>query len=138
MSLIKIENQTKHIKSECANIYGNDDKVDSALDSITDACGVIETDASEIITELEEKIKEQQDKIEELEDEIEEKEGVHSISFTPITEYEFESMAGKMSLCSSSLADDQLLGIFKELALNVKTSELTEAMQDLLDKYKPY
>ena len=41
MSIIKIENQIKHIKSECANIYGEDDRVDAALDSITDACDVI-------------------------------------------------------------------------------------------------
>ena len=79
-----------------------------------------------------------EDELEEKEDELKELGGEYSNDFSPQSEYVFESMSGKMALLSSSLADDQLLGIFRELAANVKTSELTDVMQGILDKYKPY
>jgi hypothetical protein len=135
MSITKIENQVKHIISECDNVFSDDPKIHQTLDSIKDAAEQILDDSVEMESELNAKIKELEDEKEDLEEEIHEHESGYNIGFAPNSKYYFESMSGQMALCSSSLADDELLGIFKVLAENVRTSELTNKLKSVLSEY---
>ena len=132
-NLKNIESQCQHIKNELKPFYGNDIKIDEAIDSINDSADVILDNAVDQESDINEKDK----KIKELEDEINdlENEDKSELEFTPNCEYHFNSMSGKMSLFSSSLGDDQILDTFSTLAQHIKSSELDRHLKNILLKY---
>lgn len=134
--LTSIKNNCAHIINELSPFRGDNEKLDAALDSVSDACESIEDDAREMDNDLESK----DDEIKDLKENVStlEQEAIEQnieIDFDHMVEHRFFSLSGQMALFSSTLSDDAPLELFKTLAENIKTSELEYHLKNILLKY---